>query len=332
MSSLDRFTRIGIGDIGAAEQAADSQQAAQASLTAAFEKKQQEASELKDNILDNVETELFRKPVEDLTHKGFQKIGDVSRKVLRQGSELARAKIAGQPADTRVPSWSTKYNNPAFDPEANATAATEEATPTVARTPRSVEQLAPELEDLPPSLPVPPSATESAGLPRDARLAARDARLAYAQNELERTRVNSRNLQRVSDGLKNTEVGGGGGNPTSSGGGSGEGGSGIGDDTQGSLGPKTEAAQQDASDAAKAANQTLTGAEKDAAEQVAKTAGTEVAEGAVDAAAASSGGLDIFADLAAVGLAIGTAIAGHHQHEAEPPKLPSLSASTQFGI
>lgn len=332
MSSLDRFTRIGIGDIGAAEQAADSQQAAQASLTAAFEKKQQESNELKDNILDNVETELFRKPIEDLTHKGFQKVGDVSRKVLRQGGELARAKIAGQPADTRVPSWSNSYKNPAFDPEENSAAATEQANPSVSRTPRSVEQLAPELEDLPPSLPVPPSASETAGLPRDARLAGRQARMAYAQNELERMKVNSRNLGRIQDGLKNTEVGGGGGNPTSSGGGSGEGGSGIGDDTQGSLGPKTEAAEQQASDAAKAANGAASDAEKDAAEQVAKSGAIEGAEGAVDAAAASSGGLDIFADLAAIGLAIGTAIAGHHQHEAQPPKLPSLSASTQFGI
>ena len=147
MSSLDRFTRIGIGDVGAAEQAADSQAAAQASLNAAFEKKQAEANELKDNILDNVETELFRKPVEDLTHKGFQKIGDVSRKVLRQGAKIARAKIAGQPADTRVPEWSSSYKNPAFNPEENAQAATEQANPSVARTPRSVEELTPELEE-----------------------------------------------------------------------------------------------------------------------------------------------------------------------------------------
>ena len=297
MSSLDRFTGIGIGDLSQAEQASDAAAAFQKSVADAFKEKEAKANEFKDSILDNLEGELFRKPIEDLTSKGFSKVGNGVNKVLRQGAKFAKAKIVGQPEEAPIePQWSTNFTNPAFNPEETSEALTEEAAPSVARTPREV-----------------PEFVEGLKKPGPVGVSTREERLSYARQ----VRDNNRALnQQLKDKLQNREVQGGEGNPTDSGSGEGAGGSGIGEDR-----PSGEGASLDQG-------------EEDAAKVLTKT-GEEGAElGAEEAGIIGAGGgpEDIFADIAAIGLAIGTAFAGHQNHEAMPPKVPSLSPSTQFGI
>ena len=304
MSSLDRFTGIGIGDISQADQASDYAASFAKNVQDAFKAKEAKANEFKDSILDNLEGELFRKPIEDLTTKGFSKMGNGVNKVLRQGAKYAKAKIVGQPEEAPTePQWSTNFTNPAFSPEEASEALSEEAAPTVARTPREV-----------------PEFVEGLKKPGPVGVSTPEERLRYARQ----VRDNARAIRlQAQQKLGNQEVQGGEGNPTDSGAGDAEsgagegaGGSGIGEDRPSGSGASLEQG------------------EEDAANVLTKTGEEGAGLGAEEAGIIGAGGgpEDIFADIAAIGLAIGTAFATHSNHEAMPPKVPSLSASAQFGI
>ena len=258
MSGVDAFYGRGAYDRSAAESSAG--EAAIARMAAKMQQAQAKKDELKQQILDPVEGELFRKPIEDFTKGGIQKVVQLGRNTLSKAK--TQLQDAAEKALARKPT-------PAPAEEAG------------------FEGSAPEqaVSDL----------RLGQGTPRSLQPTDQGAEQALADREA------------AVDQALNTPP------PKAP--------------TPGEAKPPPsnlgEDAASDASKAGKIAEGTEAGA--DAAE------GVEGAEVGAEAAAASEGGLNIFADLAAVGLAIGAAFLGS-SHDKPPPLPTPLSISDAGGF
>jgi hypothetical protein len=122
MSALDQLSSIGLGGTQEAIGASDRAKGAIEALKAQVEKKQEDANKFKDDLFDAVGTELFRKPIDDLTSKGLAKIPNGLRGVLKKGVERILPDQAGAPPRImRSAPWteSPSLTPPTISAEAN---------------------------------------------------------------------------------------------------------------------------------------------------------------------------------------------------------------------
>jgi hypothetical protein len=80
MSGVDAFYGRGAYERTAAESSAG--EAAIARLSDQFKQAEAKKEELKKSLLDPIEGELFRKPIEDFTKSGIKKVVQLGRKTL----------------------------------------------------------------------------------------------------------------------------------------------------------------------------------------------------------------------------------------------------------
>jgi hypothetical protein len=256
MSGVDAFYGRGAYERTSAESSAG--EAAIQRMSDQFKQAQAKKDELKSQILDPVEGELFRKPIEDFTKSGIQKVVQLGRKTLSNAKtalqDSVEKTLAGKPTPAPAPAEEAGFEG-AAPQDAVSDLRLGQGTPrSLQPTDQDAEQALADREaavDNALSAPPPPGPTQGEAKPPPSNLA---------------------------------------------------------DDAAG-----------DASKVGKIAEGTEVGSDVGG-----------VAEGA-EAIAGAEGGLNIFADLAAVGLAIGAAFLGS-SHEKQPPLPQPLSISDASGF
>ncbi|MGI9555798.1 MAG: hypothetical protein ACR2M9_02975, partial [Cyanophyceae cyanobacterium] len=102
MSGVDAF--FGRGAYERTAQESSSGEAAIARMASKFQAAQAKKDELKQQILDPVEGELFRKPIEDFTKSGIQKVAQLGRKTLSKAKTALQDSVEKALAKRPAPS------------------------------------------------------------------------------------------------------------------------------------------------------------------------------------------------------------------------------------